>query len=137
MPVYVDYARNKYGRMIMCHMIADSLEELHAMARAVGMRKEWFQDDGFPHYDLSLTRRKLAVAHGALEVGRRKLHAVMKKYKETEAWRITLESRRSGVDTSSSPISTQSVSSGRENTIPPRSMLIKPPKHTTRIRESK
>jgi hypothetical protein len=51
-----------------CHMYADTLDELHAMARTVGMRRAWFQDkETLPHYDLVGTRRALAVAAGAIE----------------------------------------------------------------------
>jgi hypothetical protein len=69
--VYVDFQRNSLGRMKMCHMIADTLDELHAMAQAIGMRREWFQDTSFPHYDVSLTRRSEAVRRGAVELERR------------------------------------------------------------------
>lgn len=51
-----------------CHMWADTLEELHAMAARIGMRRAWFQDKGrFPHYDLVPTRRAHALRLGAVE----------------------------------------------------------------------
>ena len=58
MTVYVDNARNGYGRMILCHMLADTLEELHEMADAIGMKRSWFQPKSTPHYDVCLMRRK-------------------------------------------------------------------------------
>lgn len=49
--VYIGTKKYPYGRMIMSHMIADSLEELHEMADHLGIRK-YFQDKpGKPHYD--------------------------------------------------------------------------------------
>jgi hypothetical protein len=52
-----------------CHLFADTEEELHAMAAAIGMRRSWFQNKpGFPHYDLVMSRRKHAVSLGAVEV---------------------------------------------------------------------
>ena len=71
MAVYVDGERNRFGRMIMCHMFADSLAELHEMAEAIGMDRDWFQPLSFPHYDVSLSRRAVAVRLGAVEVDRR------------------------------------------------------------------
>lgn len=51
-----------------CHLYADTLEELHAMAQAIGMRREWFQNHPeHPHYDLVPTRRLRAVELGAIE----------------------------------------------------------------------
>ena len=79
MTVYVDRARNRLGRMVMCHMIADTLDELHAMALLIGMHREWFQPASFPHYDVSLTRRALALQFGAIEVDRRELVTVMRR----------------------------------------------------------
>lgn len=82
MAVYVDGARNKFGRMIMCHMIADTPAELHAMAASIGMRRGWYQSPdkcSFPHYDLSLSRRALAIANGAREITRQEMGAFMKR----------------------------------------------------------
>lgn len=55
-----------------CHMRADTLEELHAMADAIGHKREWFQDrPGAPHYDLNPDHRELAIAQGAIVLTRR------------------------------------------------------------------
>lgn len=53
-----------------CHMFADTEEELHTMAQAIGMRRQWFQPfptHSLPHYDLSQSRRAEALRQGALE----------------------------------------------------------------------
>jgi hypothetical protein len=52
-----------------CHMWADTEDELHTMAKRIGMRREWFQDNGrsLPHYDLVPTRRTAAIKIGAIE----------------------------------------------------------------------
>lgn len=79
MAVYVDKARNPYGRMIMCHMVADTDDELHAMAARIGLRRAWFQGNAStPHYDVSLSVRARAIGFGALEVGRRELVAIIR-----------------------------------------------------------
>lgn len=80
MSVYVDKAQNPFGRMKMCHMVADSLEELHDMAKKIGMKREWFQDNkDHPHYDLSITKRKLAIQFGAIEIDNKQLVELIRK----------------------------------------------------------
>ena len=55
-----------------CHLIADSLDELHEFAKQIGMRRSWFQNDSrLPHYDLTENRRRMAVKLGAVELDRR------------------------------------------------------------------
>ena len=69
MAVYVDQSIYKYRRMVMCHMVADTLEELHEMADKIGIDRKWFQSDSrYPHYDICKTKRALAVENGAKEV---------------------------------------------------------------------
>jgi hypothetical protein len=72
-----------------CHMFTDGpLEELHAMARKIGMKEAWFQDDkALPHYDLNPMRRALAVQHGAVECD---------KYKTVEVMRSNRTKRQGG-----------------------------------------
>jgi hypothetical protein len=54
------------------HMQADTLEELHAMADRLGLRRSWFQcKSGRPwhdHYDLTRSKRDQAIALGAVTV---------------------------------------------------------------------
>lgn len=72
--------------MVMCHMVADTLDELHAMAARLGLRREWFQGDAStPHYDLSLERRAQALEFGAVEVDRRELVTILRRLRENAA----------------------------------------------------
>ncbi len=86
MAVYVDDMRANLGRMVMCHMIADTLEELHAMADKIGVQRKWYQ--GPPktrheHYDIALSKRSLAVANGAIEITHRQCSAMSIMRRET------------------------------------------------------
>lgn len=76
MTVYVDELvihANAWGpfRGGSCHMTADTLDELHAMAAAIGMRRSWFQPQSTPHYDLVPSRRARALELGAVFVSAR------------------------------------------------------------------
>ena len=78
MSVYVDELFNtrslksaKWQYNQSCHMRADTEEELHAMAAKIGLRQEWCQYPDNPvkrHYDLTATKRALAVKNGAISV---------------------------------------------------------------------
>lgn len=84
MAIYVDklerWGWKMRGREVeSCHMFTNSLdiEELHAFAERIGMRRAWFQAHHVtPHYDLTPTRRELAVTLGAIEVGRKEASGI-------------------------------------------------------------
>ncbi|MFM9974514.1 MAG: DUF4031 domain-containing protein [Beijerinckiaceae bacterium] len=75
MTVYVDEAKHPYGRMIMCHMVADTPEELFAMADRIGVDRKWIQKKGtaYEHFDISKGARSKAVSSGAIEVTSREI----------------------------------------------------------------
>lgn len=73
--VYVDDMRAQFGRMVMCHMIADTRQELMGMVDKIGVHRKWIQKSGTPreHFDISLGKKKLAVQNGAKEISVREL----------------------------------------------------------------
>jgi Protein of unknown function (DUF4031) len=61
----------------------DELDELHAFAESIGLRRSWFQDKRWPHahYDVTDSKREQAIAAGATpitwrETGQRVLNAI-------------------------------------------------------------
>lgn len=81
MTVYVDDMKAAYGRMVMCHMIADTTQELLEIADQIGVARKWLQDPGSwkEHFDISLGKRKLAVEAGVTEITMRKLSEILLK----------------------------------------------------------
>ena len=93
MAVYVD-ALVQWGWKLRghtvpsCHMFTDSVDltELHDMALRIGMKRQWFQPHKVaPHYDLTASRRSLAVQLGAIEVGRKEASQIWKSRREAIA----------------------------------------------------
>lgn len=82
MTVYVDDMRAQFGRLVMCHMIADTEGELHRMADAIGVARKWYQGD---HYDISLSKRALALVAGAVEITWRQCGAMCSNRRATGA----------------------------------------------------
>ncbi len=80
MTVYVDDMCAPYGRMRMCHMIADTVDELHAMADRIGVARRWYQGD---HYDICLAKKKIAVQLGVREVSQRELGRMVMEQRRT------------------------------------------------------
>lgn len=81
MSVYVDSAFHRYGRMKMCHMLADTSHELHTMAAKIGVARKWAQHEGTPreHYDVCSAARTKAIALGASVVDSRGIAEVLRR----------------------------------------------------------
>lgn len=73
MSVYVGAAEWPFGRMVMCHCMADSTEELLAMMDRIGVQRKWIQKAGTPyeHFDICKRKRARAISFGAIEVDHR------------------------------------------------------------------
>ena len=66
MSLLVDTPIWPWRGMLWCHLVSDeSLDELHAFARWIGVPQRGFQGD---HYDIPEHVRVIAVEEGALEV---------------------------------------------------------------------
>lgn len=83
MTVYVDDMAAPFkpahapGRTyVMCHMMADTEDELHAMADKIGVARRWFQRvRSGNHYDITKSKRAVAVRFGAVEISTREMAA--------------------------------------------------------------
>lgn len=67
MAVYVDDVRHRFGNMVMCHLWADTDDELLAMVDKIGVQRKWIQghktlsfgkhrDASWVHFDIALSK---------------------------------------------------------------------------------
>jgi hypothetical protein len=82
--IIVDEARYPYRGQMYCHMMSsyvnplEALAELHQFADTLGLKREWFQNHPtHPHYDISPSKRALALRRGANEVSSREMVEVI------------------------------------------------------------
>lgn len=77
MAVYVDDVRHSFGNMIMCHLWADTEEELLEMVDKIGVQRKWIQghptlsfgkhrEASWVHFDIALSKKAMAIRHGAI-----------------------------------------------------------------------
>ncbi len=77
MSVYVDDVEHRFGNMIMCHLWADTLEELLDMVDKIGVQRKWIQghkelsfgkhkNASWVHFDIAKSKRNLAIKSGAI-----------------------------------------------------------------------
>jgi hypothetical protein len=83
--IYVDSVTTfattkKWNHAEGCHMVADSLQELHDFAVKLKLGPSWFFQN---HYRLTLTKRRMALKNGAQEISTldfiTKAHEMMEK----------------------------------------------------------
>ncbi|UGQ22172.1 DUF4031 domain-containing protein [Brucella anthropi] len=81
MSVYVDNMSAPFGSMLMCHMWADTDDELLDMADKIGVQRKWIQghptlsfgknrNASWVHFDIAKSKRSLALKFGAVETDR-------------------------------------------------------------------
>ncbi|MCK5606659.1 DUF4031 domain-containing protein [Candidatus Pacearchaeota archaeon] len=69
--VYVDElvkssVTKRWPYVTSCHMIADSMSELHEFAKRLGLRRYWLHESSsMHHYDLTAGTREKAIRFGA------------------------------------------------------------------------
>lgn len=87
MSVYIDslrhYPYTSLRHKTWCHMLADTEEELHEMAKKIDLRRGWFQNKSIPHYDLTPSKRRLAIQYGAIELSRDEFVAKMREIRNS------------------------------------------------------
>lgn len=74
--IYVDEARNRYGRFVMSHLFACPADpdELDLFAGRLGLRPEWRHND---HYDVCQSWRRRAIKAGAVPVSGQRLRRLV------------------------------------------------------------
>lgn len=107
MTVYVDdmylYPVGRFTRngrcMRMSHLMADTTQELLAMVDAIGVQRRWIQSANTPdeHFDISMEKRKQAIAAGAVQVTMREMSAYQMQRRQgiimnpVEAYKLLIE----------------------------------------------
>lgn len=82
MAIYVDFVCIEFRGHRWCHMLADTLQELHEFAELIDVDKRLFhRNASYPHYDVTVQMRATAIEHGALPADRRKIIECAKKLK--------------------------------------------------------
>lgn len=91
MAVYVDDMRAPVGRLKLCHMVADTHDELMNMAYFIGCRRKWLQHTPIRHFDICLAKRRKAIALGAIALTRREMGKKVRELKHKDQGELALE----------------------------------------------
>lgn len=65
-----------------CHLVCtpDAIASMHTLAASIGLKREWFQEDRVPHYDLVGPKRQAAVEAGAAELDTGQFLEIMRQW---------------------------------------------------------
>src|SRR5713101_3525747 len=84
MAVYVDDFRTSYRDKKVCHMLADTDEELHAMADRIGVaRKHHHNSVSGSHYDIASSEYPVAIRAGAIAITARQAAMMAEQRRKT------------------------------------------------------
>lgn len=84
MSVYVDPAVSvkPNGRKKYCHLIADTLDEMHSFSAKIGVKPHFFHKKAsYLHYDLTEEQRNVAIENGAIAITSKELVIKSKELK--------------------------------------------------------
>lgn len=94
MAIYVDNVQVVWRGRRWCHLVADSIDELHGFAEKLGLKAEWFQHRAsYPHYDITIEVRARALGLGALQGTRTQIITCARKLK-IELQRMAVENEQ-------------------------------------------
>jgi hypothetical protein len=80
--IYVDDEQIPWRGKLWCHLVGDTLTELHEFASDLGLKRAWFQDKSvYPHYDVTVSVRDRAIARGAVLGDRKTIIGCAKQLK--------------------------------------------------------
>lgn len=84
MAVYVDNAQIPYRGMKMCHMVADTKEELIEMIKKIGVNEKYIQKENtvYEHFDICMSKRNKAIKNGAKKMTSRQLVIKIREKRE-------------------------------------------------------
>lgn len=83
MAIYVDNVRVPHMGKLWCHLVADTLDELHHFAKRLEVPRRGFHyDASYPHYDITIELREMALQLGAIAGNRRDIIRCAKQLKE-------------------------------------------------------
>lgn len=94
MAVYVDNTCTLWRGKQWCHMLADSLAELHQFAVLLGLSRGLFHKNAsYPHYDVTVNVRDRAICYGALLSDRATIIGCAKRLKSELSYGVQQSTR--------------------------------------------